>query len=97
MPRVTDLLTPEVSPVKGCLQKMAAALPSRQDEQVVYHLRAGEHRVALNERIGAVLDADPSVRVEAKDIVRDLGVVAVARPDPVVRVVAGVFQKEIAA
>jgi hypothetical protein len=53
MPRVTDLLIPEVSPVKGCLQKMAAALPSRQDEQVVYHLCAGEHRVALNERIGS--------------------------------------------
>ena len=50
---MTDLLIPEVSPVKGCLQKMAAALPSRQDEQVVYHLRAGEHRVALNERIGS--------------------------------------------
>ncbi|WP_240488173.1 DUF2797 domain-containing protein [Halomonas sp. ALS9] len=34
---------------------MAAALPSRQDEQVDYHLRAGEHRVALNERIGEPL------------------------------------------
>ncbi len=41
--------------VQGCLRKMAAALPSRQDEQVVYHLRAGEHLVALNERIGEPL------------------------------------------
>lgn len=41
--------------VQGCLRKMAAELPSRQDEQVVYHLRAGEHRVALNERIGESL------------------------------------------
>lgn len=41
--------------VQGCLSKMAAALPSRQDEQVVYHLRAGEHRIALNERIGEPL------------------------------------------
>lgn len=31
---------------------MAAALPNRQEEPVDYHLRAGEHRVALNERIG---------------------------------------------
>lgn len=41
--------------VQGCLSKMAAALPSRQDQQVVYHLRAGEHRLALNERIGEPL------------------------------------------
>lgn len=41
--------------VQGCLSKMAAALPGRQDEQVDYHLRAGEHRVALNERIGEPL------------------------------------------
>lgn len=41
--------------VQGCLSKMAAALPSRQDEQVDYHLRAGDHRVALNERIGEPL------------------------------------------
>ncbi|MCH4813058.1 DUF2797 domain-containing protein [Vreelandella neptunia] len=34
---------------------MAAGLPGRQEEQVVYHLRAGEHRVALNERIGEQL------------------------------------------
>ena len=41
--------------VQGCLSKMAAALPGRQDQPVVYHLRAGEHRVALNERIGEPL------------------------------------------
>lgn len=41
--------------VQGCLSKMAAALPSRQDGQVDYHLRAGEHRIALNERIGEPL------------------------------------------
>lgn len=41
--------------VQGCLSKMAAALPDRQDQPVVYHLRAGEHRVALNERIGEPL------------------------------------------
>lgn len=41
--------------VEGCLSKMAAALPGRQDQPVVYHLRAGEHRVALNERIGEPL------------------------------------------
>ncbi|HSP32653.1 MAG TPA: DUF2797 domain-containing protein, partial [Halomonas sp.] len=40
---------------QGCLSKMAAALPSHQEAQVVYHLRAGEHRVALNERIGEPL------------------------------------------
>ncbi|GGC98526.1 DUF2797 domain-containing protein [Halomonas sp. LY9] len=32
---------------------MATALPSRQEGQVVYHLRAGEHRVELNARIGS--------------------------------------------
>lgn len=41
--------------VEGCLSKMAAALPGRQDQPVVYHLRAGEHRVALNDRIGEPL------------------------------------------
>lgn len=41
--------------VQGCLSKMAAMLPSRQEEQIVYHLRAGEHRVGLNERIGEPL------------------------------------------
>lgn len=41
--------------VQGCLSKMAAALPGRQDQPVVYHLRAGEHRVPLNERIGEPL------------------------------------------
>ena len=41
--------------VQGCLSKMAAALPNRQEEPVDYHLRAGEHRVALNERIGEPL------------------------------------------
>ncbi len=41
--------------VQGCLSKMAAELPGRQEEQVVYHLRAGEHRVSLNERIGEPL------------------------------------------
>lgn len=41
--------------VQGCLSKMAAVLPSRQEEQVAYHLRAGEHRVGLNERIGEPL------------------------------------------
>lgn len=41
--------------VQGCLSKMAAALPDRQQDQVTYHLRAGEHRVALNERIGEPL------------------------------------------
>lgn len=46
MPRVIE------TAVQGCLSKMAAALPNREDEQVIYHLRAGEHRVALNERIG---------------------------------------------
>ena len=49
MPRVIE------AAIQGCLSKMAAALPSRQDEQVVYHLRAGEHRIALNERIGEPL------------------------------------------
>ncbi|QPI65428.1 DUF2797 domain-containing protein [Vreelandella venusta] len=54
MPRVTDDLFASVaSPVQGCLQKMAADLPSRQDGQVVYHLRAGDHRMPLNERIGS--------------------------------------------
>ena len=41
--------------VQGCLSKMAATLPSGQDQSVIYHLRAGEHRVALNERIGEPL------------------------------------------
>jgi len=41
--------------VQGCLSKMEAALPGHQDQPVVYHLRAGEHRVALNERIGEPL------------------------------------------
>lgn len=41
--------------VQGCLSKMAAALPERQEDQIVYHLRAGEHRIALNERIGESL------------------------------------------
>lgn len=41
--------------VQGCLSKMAAAIPGLQDQPVVYHLRAGEHRVALNERIGEPL------------------------------------------
>ncbi|CAN0595260.1 unnamed protein product, partial [Ectocarpus sp. 12 AP-2014] len=49
MPRVIE------AAVQGCLSKMSAALPSRQDQQVVYHLRAGEHRLALNERIGEPL------------------------------------------
>ena len=49
MPRVIE------AAVQGCLRKMAAELPSRQEEQVVYHLRAGEQRVALNERIGEPL------------------------------------------
>ncbi|TVU88566.1 DUF2797 domain-containing protein [Vreelandella titanicae] len=54
MPRVIEAAVPGFS-VQGCLSKMAAALPSRQDEQVDYHLRAGDHRVALNERIGEPL------------------------------------------
>ncbi|SDO07439.1 Protein of unknown function [Vreelandella arcis] len=41
---------------QGCLSKMAATLPGRQEEQVVYHLRAGEHRIALNERLGEPLN-----------------------------------------
>ncbi|MFB9868362.1 DUF2797 domain-containing protein [Vreelandella sulfidaeris] len=41
-----------VQDVQGCLSKMATALPERQEEQVIYHLRAGDHRIALNERIG---------------------------------------------
>lgn len=41
--------------VQGCLSKMAATLPSCQDQPVIYHLRAGEHRIALNERIGEPL------------------------------------------
>ena len=41
--------------VQGCLSKMAATLPSYQDQPVIYHLRAGEHRIALNERIGEPL------------------------------------------
>nr|WP_290831123.1 DUF2797 domain-containing protein [Halomonas sp.] len=49
MPRVTETLA------QGCLSKMAATLPSRQDGQVVYHLRAGEQQIALNERIGEPL------------------------------------------
>ncbi len=49
MPRVIEAV------ITGCLSKMAAALPGRQDKQVVYHLRAGEHRLALNERIGEPL------------------------------------------
>ncbi|MGM0834407.1 MAG: DUF2797 domain-containing protein [Pseudomonadota bacterium] len=54
MPRVTDdLFASVVSPVQGCLQKMAADLPSRLGDPVVYHLRAGEHRMLLNERIGS--------------------------------------------
>ncbi|HDZ45685.1 MAG TPA: DUF2797 domain-containing protein [Halomonas sp.] len=54
MPRVIEAAVPGFS-VQGCLSKMAAALPSCQDQQVVYHLRAGEHRLALNERIGEPL------------------------------------------
>ena len=54
MPRVIEAAAPGFS-VQGCLSKMAAALPGRQDQPVVYHLRAGEHRVALNERIGEPL------------------------------------------
>ncbi|WGI23998.1 DUF2797 domain-containing protein [Halomonas alkaliantarctica] len=54
MQRVIEAAVPGFS-VQGCLSKMAAALPSRQDQPVVYHLRAGEHRVALNERIGEPL------------------------------------------
>ncbi|MDN3560149.1 MULTISPECIES: DUF2797 domain-containing protein [Halomonadaceae] len=54
MPRVIEAAVPGFS-VEGCLSKMAAALPGRQDQPVVYHLRAGEHRVALNERIGEPL------------------------------------------
>ncbi|MEL7614064.1 DUF2797 domain-containing protein [Halomonas sp. ATBC28] len=54
MPRVIEAAVPGFS-VQGCLSKMAAALPGRQDQPVVYHLRAGEHRVALNERIGEPL------------------------------------------
>lgn len=49
MPRVIE------AAVQGCLSKMAATLPSGQDQAVIYHLRAGEHRVALNERIGEPL------------------------------------------
>lgn len=49
MPRVIE------AAVQGCLSKMAATLPSGQDQSVIYHLRAGEHRVALNERIGEPL------------------------------------------
>ncbi|WP_238401483.1 DUF2797 domain-containing protein [Vreelandella alkaliphila] len=53
MRRVTnDVFVPAPSSVNGCLQKMAAAMPSRQDDNVVYHLRAGDHRMPLNERIG---------------------------------------------
>ncbi|MBR9905884.1 MAG: DUF2797 domain-containing protein [Gammaproteobacteria bacterium] len=54
MPRVIEAAVPGFS-VQGCLSKMAAALPGRQDQPVVYHLRAGEQRVALNERIGEPL------------------------------------------
>jgi hypothetical protein len=54
MPRVIEAAVPGFS-VQGCLSKMAASLPSRHGEQVVYHLRAGEHYVALNERIGEPL------------------------------------------
>ncbi|UEQ02375.1 DUF2797 domain-containing protein [Halomonas profundus] len=54
MPRVIEAAVPGFS-VQGCLSKMAAALPGRQDQPVVYHLRAGEHRVPLNERIGEPL------------------------------------------
>nr|WP_249978139.1 DUF2797 domain-containing protein [Halomonas olivaria] len=35
---------------------MAAALPSRPESNVIYHLRAGEQRVPLNERIGEQLN-----------------------------------------
>jgi len=54
MPRVIEAAVPGFS-VQGCLSKMEAALPGHQDQPVVYHLRAGEHRVALNERIGEPL------------------------------------------
>ncbi|MFJ5539583.1 DUF2797 domain-containing protein [Vreelandella titanicae] len=54
MLRVIEAAVPGFS-VQGCLSKMAAALPGRQDQPVVYHLRAGEHRVPLNERIGEPL------------------------------------------
>ncbi|MCC5900352.1 MAG: DUF2797 domain-containing protein [Halomonas sp.] len=55
---VTDSLFADQSPApmsltaQGCLSKMAAALPANPDESVVYHLRAGEQRILLNERIG---------------------------------------------
>nr|WP_298059280.1 DUF2797 domain-containing protein [uncultured Halomonas sp.] len=59
MPRVIEAAVPGFSvpgfSIQGCLSKMAAALPNRQEEQVDYHLRVGEHRVALNERIGQPL------------------------------------------
>ncbi|ATH78491.1 DUF2797 domain-containing protein [Halomonas sp. 141] len=56
MPPVTDdLFATDATPVQGCLQKMAASVPSRKDAEVVYHLRAGEHRVGLNERVGSFI------------------------------------------
>lgn len=54
MQRVTNDLfaSARSSSMQGCLQKMAASLPNRQDKDVVYHLRAGHHHMPLNERIG---------------------------------------------
>ncbi|WP_447555963.1 DUF2797 domain-containing protein [Vreelandella sp. EE22] len=51
MPRVTDVIATQSSPIAGNLTRMAATL-SPEHESVVYQLRAGEKRLALNERIG---------------------------------------------
>ncbi|OAZ99557.1 DUF2797 domain-containing protein [Halomonas sp. G11] len=49
MRRVTDGL------VQGCLRKMAVEPGSTQAQPVSYHLRAGEHRIDLNARLGSPL------------------------------------------
>ncbi|MGR2737785.1 DUF2797 domain-containing protein [Billgrantia sp. Q4P2] len=55
MPRVIDSGLIEVAPtVQGCLSKMAIA-PGEQGAAVRYTLRAGEHRLDLNARLGQPL------------------------------------------
>lgn len=55
MPDVTETpLIDAVTPVQGCLTKMAIA-PGAAGEAVRYTLRAGEHRLDLNARLGRPL------------------------------------------
>ena len=56
MPRVTESDLIEVAPVmQGCLSRMAIA-PGEQGGAVQYTLRAGEHRLDLNSRLGQPIE-----------------------------------------